>query len=101
MLLLGQMPSTYSAPSTMNTMIAATLIPANQNSNSPNERTENRLVAVIRIISSSESSQSGTSIQYCRILAPATASNPTTMTQKYQYSQPTEKPAQPPKARRA
>jgi hypothetical protein len=35
------------------------------------------------------------------ILAPATASKPTTMTQKYQYSQPTEKPAQPPSARRA
>ncbi len=34
-------------------------------------------------------------------LAPATASNPTTMTQKYQYSQATEKPAQPPSARRA
>jgi hypothetical protein len=29
------------------------------------------------------------------------ASNPTTTTQKYQYSQPTEKPAQPPNACRA
>ena len=28
-------------------MIAATLMPANQNSNSPNDDTENRLVAVI------------------------------------------------------
>ena len=33
--------------------------------------------------------------------APATASNPTTITQKYQYSQPTENPAQPPIAFRA
>jgi hypothetical protein len=37
----------------------------------------------------------------CRILPPATASKPTTMTQKYQYSQPTAKPAQPPRALRA
>ena len=29
----------------MKTMIAATLIDANQNSNSPNERTDHRLVA--------------------------------------------------------
>src|SRR6476661_4329556 len=61
MLLFGQMPSTYSVP--MTTMIAATLMPANQNSNSPNELTENRLVAVMRIIRTSESNHSGASIQ--------------------------------------
>ena len=45
---------------------------------------------------------SGTSgSQRCRISAPATASKPTTMTQKYQYSQPTLKPAQPPSDCRA
>ena len=81
--------------------MAKTLIPANQNSNSPNDATENRLVAVIRTIRPSESNHSGASIQYVRTLAPATASNPTTMTQKYQYSQPTEKPAHPPRADRA
>ena len=81
-------------------MIAATLIPANQNSNSP-KITENRFVAVISDISTSDSSQSGASSQYWITLAPATASKPTTITQKYQYSQPTEKPAQPPMAVRA
>src|SRR6478752_6407962 len=63
MLLCGQMPKTKRPPSTMNAMIAKTLIPANQNSNSPNDFTENRLVAVIRTIRPSESSQSGASIQ--------------------------------------
>ena len=42
---------------------------------------------------------SGTSgSHFCRMPAPATASKPMTMTQKYQYSQATEKPAQPPSA---
>lgn len=40
-------------------MIVATLIPANQNSNSPNEETENRLVAVISTIRHSDSIHSG------------------------------------------
>ena len=85
----------------MNTTIAATLIPANQNSNSPNDDTENRLVAVISIIRTSAHNHSGMSIQYWMIFAPAIASKPTTITQKYQYNQPTEKPAQPPSALRA
>ena len=46
-LLCGQAPSTKSPPRTRKTTMAATLMPANQNSNSPNELTENRLVAVI------------------------------------------------------
>jgi hypothetical protein len=46
----------------------------------------------------SDRSHSGASIQNVRVWAPATASKPTTMTQKYQYSQATEKPAQPPSA---
>ncbi len=82
-------------------MIATTLIPANQYSNSPYDLTEIRLVAVIRTISPSDSTQSGPVHQYWMIFAPAIASKPTTITQKYQYSQPTEKPAQPPSARRA
>ena len=57
------MPSTKSVPSTMNTTMAATLMPANQNSNSPNERTENRLVAVISTIRTSDSNHSGASNQ--------------------------------------
>ena len=84
----------------MNTMIAATLMPANQNSNSPKDETENRLVAVIKIISTKAVSHSGISIQYWMIFAPAIASKPTTITQKYQYNQPTEKPAQLPSALR-
>ena len=74
-------------------MIVATLIEANQNSNSPYARTDHRLVAVIRIVRTSAISHSGPSSQRCRMLAPATASKPTTMTQKYQYSQPLVKPA--------
>ena len=66
-------------------MIVATLMPANQNSNSPNEATEKRLVAVISAIRISENTHSGTSGNQCRrISPPATASKPTTMTQKYQ-----------------
>ena len=48
----------------MNAMIAATLMPANQNSNSPKDVTENRLVAVIRIMKTKADSHSGISIQY-------------------------------------
>jgi hypothetical protein len=55
------------------------------------------LVSVSSTISPSDSAHSGTPGSQCwRIPAPAIASTPTTMTQKYQYSQPTEKPAQPP-----
>ena len=39
--------------------MVATLIPANQNSNSPNEDTENKFVAVISTIRQSDSSHSG------------------------------------------
>ena len=99
--LCGHKPRTKSEPSAMNTMIAATLIPANQNSNSPNDDTENRLVAVIKISSTNADNHSGMSTQYWMIFAPAIASKPTTITQKYQYNQPTEKPAQLPSALRA
>ncbi|AGC60927.1 hypothetical protein MULP_00888 [Mycobacterium liflandii 128FXT] len=37
----------------------ATLMPANQNSNSPKDDTENRFVAVIMIIRHNESSHNG------------------------------------------
>jgi hypothetical protein len=97
----GQSPITKRLPSARKMMIARTLMPANQYSNSPYDLTENRFVAVIRIISPRASNQSGASTQRVRSFAPATASKPTTMTQKYQYSQPTEKPAQPPRALRA
>ena len=60
-------------------------MPANQNSNSPNDLTENRLVAVIMTIKISDSTQSGMpGSQNWMTPAPATASKPTTITQKYQ-----------------
>src|SRR3954454_464704 len=93
----GHRPNTYAVPSARNAMIAATLMPANQNSNSPKDETENRFVAVIALMRTNETNHSGMpGIQYCTIFAPAMASNPTMITQKYQYSQPTEKPAHPP-----
>ena len=60
----GHAPSTNRVPSPRKTTIAATLMPANQNSNSPNDDTENRLVSVIRLIRISDMSQSGASNQY-------------------------------------
>lgn len=48
----------------MNTTIAATFMPANQNSNSPNDDTENRFVAVIKIIRTNADNHNGMSIQY-------------------------------------
>ncbi len=98
----GHRPRAKSNPTARNTMIAPTLMPANQNSNSPNEDTEKRFVAVIITISTSDSTHRGTpGSQNVITFAPATASNPTTITQKYQYSQATENPAQPPMALRA
>src|SRR5215210_5690551 len=57
--LSGHKPNTKSPPRAMNATIAATLMPANQNSNSPNDETENRLVAVIKIIRTREQNHSG------------------------------------------
>src|SRR5919112_1979816 len=98
--LSGHRPNTYAVPIPRNTTIAATLMPANPNS--PNEETENRFVSVIAVNRTSEHNHRGMpGIQYWTIFAPAMASNPTMITQKYQYNQPTEKPAQPPSASRA
>src|ERR687884_2384042 len=61
----GHRPSTYDTPRTRNTMIAATLMPANQNSNSPNDETENRLLRVIALMRTNEHNHSGMpGIQY-------------------------------------
>src|SRR6187200_2917573 len=43
----GHQPSTYAAPTARKTTMALTLMPANQNSNSPNEDTESRLEIVM------------------------------------------------------
>src|SRR5690349_19637272 len=57
--LFGHRPNTYAVPIRRNTTIAATLMPANQNSNSPNDDTENRLVRVIAVNRIRETNQSG------------------------------------------
>ncbi len=81
-------------------MIAATLIEANQNSNSPKDLTDHRFVAVSSTMRTRLMSHIGASIQRCRMVAPATASMARTIAQKYQYSQPTVKPARAPRALR-
>ena len=68
----------------MKIAIAATFSEANQNSNSPYVRTDNRLVAVIATISTSPISQTGAATQCCSSVAPAIVSTPTVITQKYQ-----------------
>src|ERR1700741_4663551 len=85
----------------MNTTIAATLIDANQNSNSPYERADMRLTPVITAINTIPSSQAGSPSQPWRMVAPAIASTGTTMIQKYQYSQPATNPAHGPSPTRA
>ena len=52
------------------------MIPANQNSNSPKEDTENRLVAVIKIMRTKAVSHSGISTQYWTIFAPVIMLSP-------------------------
>src|SRR6478752_4960784 len=81
--LCGHKPRTKSEPSAMNTTMAATLIPANQISYSPNDATENRLVPVIKTSSTNADNHNGMWTQNWMIFAPAIASKPTTITQKY------------------
>ena len=68
----------------MKATMATTLMPANQNSNSPNDFTEVRLIPVSSAISPSAITHSGRSTQRWRISAPATASMARTIAQKYQ-----------------
>ncbi len=74
--------------------MAPTLIDANQNSNSPNDLTEMRLVPVSSSSKTKLISHVGSPGSQKRTRpAPATASSATTMTQKYQYIQPVKNPA--------
>src|ERR1700722_17415820 len=104
----GHRPSTYAPAANRNATIAATLIEANQNSNSPNDLTDTRLVTVsdnsnTRLMSQVPSPGS----QKRTREAPATAASATAKPQKSQYIQPVRKPASSPsrgrslKARRA
>src|SRR5690348_14335676 len=87
------MPRSHAASTTMKTTMAATLIDANQNSNSPYERADVRFTSVSTTMSPRPICQtSNIGIHPCTIFAPAMASMPTTMTQKYQYNQPLMKP---------
>src|ERR1700691_660912 len=93
----GHLPSTNTPASNRNTTMAATLIEANQNSNSPNDLTEMRLVTVSNNSSSRLMSQPGSFGNQKRPkAAAATASSATTRPQKYQSIQPVRKPASSP-----
>src|SRR5208282_1578642 len=93
----GHRPRTYTPASIKKTAIAATLIEANQNSNSPYDLTEMRFVRVSNISNAKLMNHVGSFGNQKRTSpAPATASSATTMTQKYQYIQPVRKPASSP-----
>ena len=78
-------PKAHAAQTRMNTMIAATLIDENQNSNSPYARADIRFTAVKIAIRAMPMPSSGTAGNHpCKICAPAIASIATTTTQKYQ-----------------
>src|SRR5690349_21482052 len=87
-------PSSQPAAITMNTTIAATLMDANQNSNSPYERADDRLTAV-RITMSPRPicHTSNMGSHAWAVCAPTSASKATTTTQNHQYSQPVMNPA--------
>src|SRR5262249_30234943 len=97
----GHAPRMYATPTHRNTMMAATLMEANQYSTSPQDRTENRFNTEndsTRASVSIHGAPPGTASTSAG--APATASSATTMTQKYQYIQPVRNPASSPSARR-
>src|ERR1035438_798804 len=82
---LGEVqPNANDAVIAMNTRMAATLIEANQNSNSAYERADMRFTAVMTAIRPRPICSGDRGIHCCRILAPAIASTGTTRTQKYQ-----------------
>src|SRR4029077_13251889 len=77
-------PNNHEAATTMNTTIAATLIDANQNSNSPYERAEARFTAVRITMSPRPICQiSNIGSHTCAVCAPTRASNATTTTQNH------------------
>src|SRR5271170_1302311 len=93
----GHRPRTYTPASSKKTTIAATLIEANQNSNSPYDLTEMRFVTVIDSNNAKLMIHAGACGSQKRTNpAAATASSATTMTQKYQYIQPVRNPANSP-----
>src|SRR5579862_3800488 len=63
-------PKAKAAARQMNATIAATLMEANQNSNSPYERADMRLTAVITAMSPRPSGRRSMPVQPCTMLAP-------------------------------
>ena len=81
----GHSPRAKSVPSPRNTTITVTLMLASQNSTSPNERTEIRLVTVKTSSRITEASHTGMPGNHpLRMAPPTVASNAITPTQKYQ-----------------
>src|SRR5450432_1580233 len=93
----GHRPSTFAPAIIKKATIAATLMEANQNSNSPNDLTEKRFDRVNETSNAKLMNHAGSlGTQKRTSVAPATASSATTMTQKYQYIHPVRKPASSP-----
>ena len=94
----GRRPKISSTPMIKNAEITATLMKANQYSNSPKPRTAARFTTVKNMTQTRAGIQPGIPNQ-APIMAPAPViSAPITITSRNQYNQPTEKPAQWPKA---
>src|SRR3954463_3485495 len=78
-------PSSQPAATTMKTTIAATLMDANQNSNSPYDRADVRFTPVRIAMSARPICQtSNIGSHACAVCAPTSASNATTTTQNHQ-----------------
>ncbi len=87
---VGNTPKIIKAPTTKNTMIAPTLINANQYSNSPNVLTEYKLMAVSSSVIPTLPTHTGIDGTHECSMPPITAaSKPTMNTQLAQYNQPT------------
>src|SRR5690606_10320413 len=98
----GQTPNTAVTPIIINTIIATTLIKANQNSNSPKLLVLIKLAKLSKIIK--EKAYTALEIpgnHACKISAPAIASIGITNTQNHQYNHPMVNPAHGPIALRA
>ncbi len=98
----GSSPNTSSTPITRNPTITATLIAANQNSNSPKLATFARLTTAKKTTKTRAIVHCGTSGNHPVTMAEAPViSAPSTMISKHQYSQPMTNPAQSPMPIRA
>ena len=87
-------PTIIATPRRRKTMMVMTLIPANQNSDSPKMRAENRLSARMIPRKSTLHSREGESgNQYFMMMEEATSSTAMVIAHEYQYIHPTVKPS--------